>query len=750
MIRFGLHMTLRTGREAFTRLVVTALSVAVGVGLLLSVLAMYHAYRDAIGKPCWQCTSTTDAHGSLLWNYSEDEYDGATMHRLDVAIVGAHAPVVPGLSAMPAPGQYYVSPALATLLRTTPGDELGDRFPGTLAGAIGPAGLQGPDDLVIVIGHQASDLSNLPQTMRVGRIQTTPRDLSTSQFYQFGFAMGAVALLIPMLVLIGNATRMAAARREQRYAAMRLVGAERSQINVVASVDAVVGAVLGAALGIGLYAVLRSSLKDIPLLGYRFFDDTITPTGWGFVSILLAVPVVAAISCLLSLRRVQISPLGVTRRATPPAPRSWRVIPLLIGLATFIIPVLASPSSSRGTPDLAVLALILVMTGLMISGPWLTMMASRLLARWTFGGSSLLAARRLADNPRASFRAVSGLMLAVMVGTALAALVPAAIDSQNTTQTSPLRNVLRVGFIQGDQLKPGPGTIEGLTPAQAGPLLAKLAAIPGAVSVPLYQPSQADDAVPPPNEGPMSGPGGQLVVQCSDAQRLPALGVCPAGARTVLMDGSAMYTDNLRALNDYLPFIKPNSQETSDDETQQPVSDLMVKVDSQATLEQVRTVLSGYREDISPYETPMTFGEVGDVRAKLYLEIQRIVTILAGVTLLVAGCGLAVAISGGIVERKRPFTLLRVTGTGLGTLYRTVLLETLIPLTAATVLAAGVGMSVAYPITRALAPEHHGVVLPHPSYALTLTGGLLISVAIIAACLPILSRITATQNARFE
>jgi hypothetical protein len=127
-----------------------------------------------------------------------------------------------------------------------------------------------------------------------------------------------------------------------------------------------------------------------------------------------------------------------------------------------------------------------------------------------------------------------------------------------------------------------------------------------------------------------------------------------------------------------------------------------------------------------------------------------VVTILAGVTLLVAGCGLAVAISGGLVERKRPFTLLRVTGTGLGTLYRAVLLETVMPLIAATVLAAGVGMSVAYPIARALAPERHGVVLPHPSYALTLSGGLLISVAIIAACLPILSRITATQNARFE
>jgi ABC-type antimicrobial peptide transport system permease subunit len=126
------------------------------------------------------------------------------------------------------------------------------------------------------------------------------------------------------------------------------------------------------------------------------------------------------------------------------------------------------------------------------------------------------------------------------------------------------------------------------------------------------------------------------------------------------------------------------------------------------------------------------------------------VTILAAVTLLVAGCGLAVAISGSLVERKRPFTLLRVTGTGIGTLYRTVLLETILPLVTATVVATGVGLALAYPLTRGLAPAHHGLLLPSPSYYLTLGGGLLAAVAVVVASLPILGRITATESARFE
>jgi hypothetical protein len=743
VIRFGLHLTLRGGREALVRLVVTALSVASGVGLLLAMLAMYHAYRGAVASPCWQCPPPAAANGPLLWDYDKDVYAGSDVERLDVAVLASGAPTMQGLPAMPTAGRYYASPALAALLRTVPPDELGDRFPGTLAGTIGPAGLQNPDELAIVIGHRPDDLADRPSTIRVATVETRPRGLDTSQLYQFGFALGAVALLLPMLVLIGTATRTAAARREERYAAMRLVGAERGQINTIASVDAVVGAIIGAALGIGLYAVLRPALGGIPLLGYRFYDSSITPTGWGYAAALVAVPAAAAIACLVSLRRVQISPLGVIRRVTPPAPRGWRTVPLLVGLAVFVVPLLAAPAGDDGTLGLAAVALVLVMAGLMIAGPWLTTTSARWLARAGGGGSRLLAARRLADNPRSAFRAVSGLMLAVMVGTVLAAIVPAALAAQDTTQTTALADVVRVGFDNGNRAHL---EVTGLSPMDAAPVLDAVAAVPGASVIALYRPNRGDDALPAVGPVPESG----VVIRCADAAKLPVLGTCPAGATAVLVDTRSMFTDNLRALDRRLPFITAASPITTDDGSGQAVMDLMVVVDGPATLERVRTVLSVHRGDIAGSTAPMTFSEVANVRATLYREIQRVVTILAAVTLLVAGCGLAVAISGSLVERRRPFTLLRVSGTGVGTLYRAVLLETVLPLVAATTVATGVGLVLAYPLIRVLTPASHGLVLPSSSYFLTLGGGLLAALAVVAATLPILGRITATQNARFE
>ena len=52
----------------------------------------------------------------------------------------------------------------------------------------------------------------------------------TTTIYRFAFAFGTVALLLPIIIMVGTATRLSAARREERYAAMRLVGATPRQI----------------------------------------------------------------------------------------------------------------------------------------------------------------------------------------------------------------------------------------------------------------------------------------------------------------------------------------------------------------------------------------------------------------------------------------------------------------------------------------------------------------------------------------
>ena len=69
------------------------------------------------------------------------------------------------------PGQFYASPALTRLLRSTPAAQLGDRFAGRQVGTIGPSALPAPNSLIIIIGHTAGQLSRVPGASQVTSIQ---------------------------------------------------------------------------------------------------------------------------------------------------------------------------------------------------------------------------------------------------------------------------------------------------------------------------------------------------------------------------------------------------------------------------------------------------------------------------------------------------------------------------------------------------------------------------------------------------
>ena len=52
MIRLGLRLALHSGREALTRLLLTTVAVALGVAVLLGVLAVFHAFQADANRSC--------------------------------------------------------------------------------------------------------------------------------------------------------------------------------------------------------------------------------------------------------------------------------------------------------------------------------------------------------------------------------------------------------------------------------------------------------------------------------------------------------------------------------------------------------------------------------------------------------------------------------------------------------------------------------------------------------------------------
>ncbi|MFI5924573.1 FtsX-like permease family protein [Micromonospora sp. NPDC051543] len=718
MIRFGLRLAVAGGREALTRLLVIAAAVAIGSGLLLTTLAGVNAVDAQLTRyaSIYPHASTTGAADKLWWSTRDDYFHGEQIIRIDVAATGSTAPVPAGVPTTPGPGEFYVSPALRDLFAAQPADQLADRYPGRDLGTVGPSGLTSPDTLLAIVGGTPDSVGKLPNARQVDDLGDTPALPETTVDLILGVVAGG--LLFPVLIFIGTATRLSAARREQRFAAMRLVGATPRQISLVAAVEAGLAAVVGTAVGFGLFYAFRDPLAGIPFTGMPFFPGDMSLTGGDILLVALGVPAGAALAAQISLRRVRISPLGVTRRVTPRPPRAYRLIPMVLGVAVLVFAISFRPATSDGQAAVFLPGLLLIMAGLVFAGPWLTMVGARVMARYANRPATLIAARRLADNPKAGFRAISGIMLALFVTSVAVGVITTIVDERGP---APLGST-------------DAGTVTTVfdekTTAAPDALLAELRAISGVSS------ATAIREAPDINTG---GEGG--VIACAD---LPdAYGRCAEGASVIEVPlGLSRWEESASPAT-----VWTAAPLTLDELRRLPVVAVVVGTDgSTAAIERTRTLLE------IAYPTfwvgPNVPGDFESDFADTLRGWEQLANVVIIASLALGGCSLAVSVIGGLTERRRPFSLLRLSGAPVRVLRRVVALESAVPMLAVTAVAIGMGLLAAHLFLRA--QMGYTLVAPPPRFALIVVVGLAACLGVIASTMPLLERVTGPETARSE
>jgi hypothetical protein len=780
VIRLGLRLTLNGGKEAAARLTVIAAAVALGVGLLLGILAAVNATGSQNARNAWFNTGTgtgsvTGTDGGpgtgarsrpvtkgdpdpLWWLLRADHFKGEIIGRVDVAATGPDSPVPPGISRLPAPGEYYASPALSHLLRTTPAAELADRYPGRQAGTIGRAALPGPDSLVIVIGHTPARMAKNPDATRVTSITaTTPSGCNgTNCTVRAGIddagaklilSIVGTALIFPVLILIGTATRLAAARREQRFAAMRLVGATPRQITLISTVESAVASVIGTAAGFALFYAFRTQLAAVNLTRTTFFASDITLRAGDILLVALGVPIVAAVAARVALRRVQISPLGVTRRVTPRPPRAWRLIPLAAGLAELAYFVGRRPETTNGQIWAFVPGMLLVLTGLVIAGPWLTMAGARVLARRTSRPALLVAGRRLADDPKAGFRAISGLVLALCVTSATVGIIGALNAERGVPKGPPaVGGALVADYVHDIDHSTGKW-IGGVPPLPASVLaqLRSTAGVKGVLSIhtnPLGTKDPVDASTPPPPGAPPLPEAG--LAACAELHAMPAYNVCAPGAEAASVTTSYGSFGAFSARSQ--PAVWPAAAISPQRLARLPVEYIVVATDGSApAVERARSLLATTYPD---QEFPTTVREDRAERDAELSAYQQLAAVVVLVSFPIAGCSLAVSVAGGLRDRKRPFSLLRLAGTQLAVLRRVVLLESAVPLLVVSAVSIGMGFLAAQLFVQA--QFDYSIRAPGAGYYAMVLTGLAASLALIVSTMPLLTRITGPEAARNE
>ncbi|MGI5238082.1 FtsX-like permease family protein [Dactylosporangium sp. CA-139066] len=731
MIRFGLRLALAGGREAAVRFVVIAAAVALGAGLLLATIGGVRGLDAQFARAGWLRSQPfpgdqTVAGGApvdpVVWAHRYDNFGDRWIERLEVGVTGPNPPAVPGLPRLPRPGEYFVSPALHDLIAANPVDRLGARFPGHEAGLIADRGLASPDALVAVVGRTPGEVGGIPGAVTVTSVSTTGAKIPTAAL-DLVLSVIAGGLLFPVLIFIGTATRLSAARREQRFAAMRLVGATPRQVTMLAAVESAAAAVAGTAAGFALLPALQAAMAQYPITGLRPFPEDLSP-GWpAMLLVAVGIPLAAAAASRLAMRRVRISPLGVARRVSPKPPSAWRLIPVLAGLAELAYFIGRTPHSSNGQVAAFLPGFLVIMAGLVIAGPWLTMVGARLLAGRARRLPTLVAARRLADNPQAAFRAISGVVLGVFVVSVATGVITTLVE-RRTVHDDPLSEVTMLQQFGNEGGRLPDGAVD------------RVRATPGVTfAVPVHRNPDARRAGVP-----------SSLITCSELASIPQYGRCAPGAET-----AAIWYDLVGTRHDWPDTgestVWPTSPLTAAQVAAIPVDTLVVGLDGTAAAhERARTALEVEFPDfeVGP-ATEVDFSNDQRGQLNLYQQLADAVMLFS---LPIAGCSLAVSVAAGITDRRRPFSLLRLTGVPLKMLRRVVALESAVPLLAVAVLASVTGFAAAQLFLRAqmdydLSPP------PWSFYALT-AAGLAISLAIIASTLPLLERVTGPETARNE
>ncbi|MFD5750182.1 FtsX-like permease family protein [Streptomyces sp. NPDC127033] len=479
-LALGVRFATAGGREGWTRTVLTALGVGLGVTLLLFAASVPQVIGARAEREAARTTADALAGDpvprsdtTLVRLGISTEYEGDTVRGELLRPDGDRPPRPPGVTELPGPGEMVVSPALRELLGSPGGARLKERLGHRVVGTIGDRGLSDPAELAFSAGSDTlTPARGGNRTAGYGDASpTAPPDPVLVALV----TLICVVLLVPVTVFIATAVRFGGERRDRRLAALRLVGADIRATRWIAAGEALFGAVLGLLTGGALFLALRPLAGGIQVWNLSAFPADLVPEPAVAALIVVAVPALAVAVTLVALRAVTIEPLGVVRDSAPRGRRlGWRLLCLAAGLALLI----RLRDVGEGTrlpgggpyvdPYAVAAGAALLLVGLTTLLPWLVEAA---VARLRGGPVSWqLAVRALQFSGGAATRAVSGITVAVAGAVALQMLFAGVQQDFRTLRKDAAGAQLRVEAAYGD-------------PALAARLTGRLGTLPGVGAV---------------------------------------------------------------------------------------------------------------------------------------------------------------------------------------------------------------------------------------------------------------------------
>ncbi|MFC9236836.1 FtsX-like permease family protein [Streptomyces decoyicus] len=724
-LAMGARFAVTGGREGWIRTALTALGVGLGVAVLLLAAAVPNIWNAAMDRqrartvvPAAEGTGPSDR--TLLTAPSGSTYRDRPVNGRILAAEGPRAPVPPGLSRLPGPGEMAVSPALSDLLSAPEGALLKKRFPHLrITATIGDAGLRYPGELLFYQG--SDDLRRSGDSVeRITAFGDRGDPFRASPLVVLVIIVSCVALLAPVAVFIATAVRFGGERRDRRLAALRLVGADRATTRRIAAGEALAGALFGLLTGAAIFLAGRIPLTGISVFDIGVFPSDVAPDAVlaGFVA--LAVPLCAVGVTLVTMRRVTVEPLGVTRTAPPSRRRLWwRLLLPAAGVALLLPQAIGGLDGGDAANAQVVLGVALLLLGVAALLPWLVgAVVARLDGAGPGGPSWHLAVRRLQLNSTTASRSVSGITVAVAGALAV--------------------QLLLTGSQSLDEQPRGPAwtvvdAYDDTVPAARAPeMYARLRASVGVRAAHAMVSGYADSARhhralahTAAREGDDPEPYPVAVADCATLRQLADIGACSKGSVFLVKDpegpshprpGERLALDPVGSRSDHrapalwsVPRTVHPATAKTDTFTPAPIAPgllatpealpptllrhphvtVLLRLDPHTpdAIEYVRNAAAA----ISPQISFITFSL--DSPTDTDNATRHGLTACAAAVLLLIGCGLLITALEQLRDRARALSALDALGTPRAVLGRSVLWQTAVPVVLGLALALGCGLA---------------------------------------------------------
>ena len=717
----------RPGRR---RLVGIAAGIAVGVALLLMLVGAYSGFGPRSERAVTGSVVKSNVElkensalgpgraGAAVMN---DHWRGSHYSILYVAGVAESGLTIPGASALPGPGQAVVSPRLKQMIDASP-DELGGRY-GRVIGTISKEGLESPEAITAVVGTTAPKLAASGLDAKI--VEGFAGVDYAGRPYKAIALIGAVATLVPVLLLIAIVTDLGASQRAERFAALRLIGATPRRVAAVAAWETGAVAGVGALAGIALYFAAVPLAARIKVGAGRFYNDDLLVSPGRIAGIAVVTVACAAAVAWRRTLHTDVGPLGQSREPAERPPRAAALLPLALGLGCLGCAVASARSGARPSTPLIVVGCLLTALGLIAAGPFVTRQLARVGMRRAGKASTVIAFNRIARFPKASFRTVSGMAVAVYTVTVFAVGVTAAAGVRTVTDGPGRLPTSIVAVFSG---KAEDRAVERLRE--------ELANEPGVRAVAVGRLGGAGKVGA---LGDRSAAADQKVILSSAQAR--ALGVAgPQRSEYVALNIGAVL------LNDPLDV----EEAAGGMQTRSDVRAIMVRTDGRpATVERVRTrALAG--------EIPLSASPASraDLAAEGVLAPENQFAAIAYVGIVIAALLSAVSLTvsaiSSVIQRRRAFGLMRLTGMPRAALRKVVSIEAIAPVAAVFLACLAAGAFTAWAVVITASEGKRTVGSPSLGFYVVLAFCFALTACSTAATVKAAFRVTGEGSVRFE